>query len=287
MRPCLIAVLSAAMVGALSAPSSAGAAPATSIGATWACDGSVEATSTKAISNMIIVHGAGTTKIETPFKHVDLSSYSFQADDFPGLTGVYVKSGNNGTKGLGTFMALAAPDCGPVDADGDGYASDADCDDTNPSINPGAVDIPNNGIDEDCDGGDLTITEGELRITLIWDTDDDLDLFVTDPDGDRVWWGAGPVDSGGELDRDDNVFSCGSDPLNGGVENIIWATDPPSGTYTVSLSNYQDCDDTVTANYTIEVYLGGTLIDSQTGTTNSPENFFGERIVATFTFIVP
>jgi uncharacterized protein (TIGR03382 family) len=56
-----------------------------------------------------------------------------------------------------------------VDADGDGYGSTEaevcagtvgyvdnpdDCDDTDPSVYPGATEILEDGIDQDCDGGD-------------------------------------------------------------------------------------------------------------------------------------
>jgi putative metal-binding protein/hemolysin type calcium-binding protein len=45
------------------------------------------------------------------------------------------------------------------DGDGDGFSSVADCNDANPAIHPGAVDIPENGVDEDCSGADAPVLD--------------------------------------------------------------------------------------------------------------------------------
>jgi len=46
-----------------------------------------------------------------------------------------------------------------VDQDGDGVSVEDDCDDQDASSYPGAVDIPNDGIDQDCDNQDLYVAQ--------------------------------------------------------------------------------------------------------------------------------
>jgi hypothetical protein len=46
-----------------------------------------------------------------------------------------------------------------IDGDHDGFAAGADCNDDNPAIHPGAVDIPEDGVDEDCSGSDALILD--------------------------------------------------------------------------------------------------------------------------------
>jgi hypothetical protein len=78
---------------------------------------------------------------------VDAGEYLVQVaskgDDFPGLAEGQITT---------TAQFTADPD-----ADRDGVAPPADCNDANPAIRPGAVEIAGDGIDQDCSGADLVI----------------------------------------------------------------------------------------------------------------------------------
>jgi len=55
------------------------------------------------------------------------------------------------------LLAVASLSCGDLDLDNDGWLDYADCDDLNPALNPGADDIPGDGIDQDCSGVDTAL----------------------------------------------------------------------------------------------------------------------------------
>ncbi len=52
-------------------------------------------------------------------------------------------------------------DAADVDEDGDGFTADDDCDDSDADVYPGADEEPYDGVDQDCDGADLTDVDGD------------------------------------------------------------------------------------------------------------------------------
>ncbi|MFZ5476192.1 MAG: MopE-related protein, partial [Myxococcota bacterium] len=83
-----------------------------------------------------------------------------------------------------TDTDTAPPPC--EDADGDGWCADEDCDDRDAAVSPGATEVCNDGVDDDCDG----VSEGN---------DDSL------ADGT---WRYRDADEDGYGDPDDAMLSC-------------------------------------------------------------------------------
>lgn len=109
----------------------------------------------------------------------------------------------------------------------------------------------------------LVLQTGDVQVTLRWDTDADLDLYVIDPFGDEVSFSNPRVPSGGQLDVDANAgcFERMASP----VENIFWPTgEGATGDYTVVVTMFAQCENTAPADYTLDILAHGE-IESHTG----------------------
>ena len=131
----------------------------------------------------------------------------------------------------------------PNDADGDGYTVDVDCDDDDAEVNPGATEVPYDGLDNDCD-------------TLTYDDDLDGDGYALDSDCDdddaEVNPGADELcndvddDCDEEVDEDDAVDATAWQPDDDGdgfgdeKTNLAQPScDQPSG----YVDDASDCND--------------------------------------------
>ncbi len=128
----------------------------------------------------------------------------------------------NFADGIWNQWALDIDTLDIVDDDGDGFIACGDCDDTNGTINPDALEICNDSIDQDCDGDD---TDGDFDGDgSVVDGDLDGSDFCTDCDDndDNVFPGAAEVcddaidqdcdgfDTDGDVDGDGSInAACG------------------------------------------------------------------------------
>jgi hypothetical protein len=99
---------------------------------------------------------------------------------------------------------------------------------------------------------------GELNVRLEWEARADLDLWVVDPCGNKIFYGtpgggAECQGSWGQLDLDNRC----SNLVLGRPENIFWDRDPPRGTYKVYVDYFSDCGFGETVNYKVRRLVAG------------------------------
>jgi hypothetical protein len=102
-----------------------------------------------------------------------------------------------------------------------------------------------------------SVGTGDVQVTLTWHSAQpiDLDLWVTEPDSTRCYYGHTVTSTGGSLDIDNK---CG-DYIDGRPENIFWAN-APRGEYKVEVDWYSDCSTGATSlGYDLRVINGGTV----------------------------
>ncbi|MCP5159684.1 MAG: hypothetical protein H6975_09785 [Gammaproteobacteria bacterium] len=120
--------------------------------------------------------------------------------------------------------------------------------------------------------------QGEVRFNLSWATLADLDLYVTDPCGNLIYYGATSATCQGAtgiLDIDANAES----PVLNPAENIFWSSNPPTGQYQVQVCYFLSRD-AGPSPYQVFIQVGST---SQTVTGSIAYNDPCQT-VGTFTF---
>ena len=121
---------------------------------------------------------------------------------------------------------------------------------------------------------EFCVGSGNLRTSLAFYEDTDLDLHLVTPTGSHIYFGNDYAD-GGELDVDQCIDYCGP---GAHVENIVFAGSPPSGTYEVWIENY---DGRAPANFSIEI-AGSGLSTSFSGSVGPEAGAESQRMTFDF-----
>jgi len=121
----------------------------------------------------------------------------------------------------------------------------------------------------------FTTTVPKLLFELTWNTADDLDLHVIEPNGFEIFFGdrVSPV-TGGELLEDDNVGICGTTEKEDGLERVFYASDGAlceEGEYTIRAQHWNNCGNGKT-HWRLRIFEFGKLKVIKSGTSNMDGN---------------
>lgn len=123
-----------------------------------------------------------------------------------------------------------------------------------------------NALDDDCDG---VIDEGcgyetgPVQVTVAWNSDADLDVYVVDPGEETVSFQRQEGASGARMDQVARGACAEDEAAMSRVENVYWSRRPPPGEYRVELHYLFECDtDAGATTATVSVAVGGETVGS-------------------------
>ena len=143
---------------------------------------------------------------------------------------------------IGAFGGGGGPG---IDLDGDGWTMVDDCDEEDPEVNPGAEDLPYDGIDQDCDGDDLTDVDGDgYAAAAVGGSDCDDGDAAVHPGADELCNGVdddcdGTVDEDDAIDAETWFADADQDGFGDPATTMPACAEPPGYVITPG-----DCDDT-------------------------------------------
>lgn len=113
----------------------------------------------------------------------------------------------------------------------------------------------------------IDVGTGDVQISLTWDTRSDIDLWLIEPNGNKIFYANKMSSTGGELDFDNT--------LEYGPENIFYKNIAPAGSYKVQVNYYGG---TPLTNFNV-VVKKGTAVNTYSGVLTTGQT----KDVVTFT----
>jgi len=102
---------------------------------------------------------------------------------------------------------------------------------------------------------DLGGATGDVVITLVWKTKDDLDLHLIEPSGEEIYYKHKQSRQRGTLDLDKNAEQTVL--VNNPIENIYYATMPRACKYIIEFHYYKKNTSDTSIPYTVALSING------------------------------